>query len=357
MDSNFVKNCAVRFTNILKSNATKEDDREQQTVDADGCVYITFYRSRLEDEIPLEGLGGAIRLLNGARGIVETSAFSENRATDGGAIATSSGSVLLNINQSSFISNEAASIGGAIYLGGGSTEISNSSFRKNAADSGGGALTIKGDKLEVTNSTISENQSGSGAGAIEVFHNAAAIFTHVTFVNNWSLYRDSSTIDNRQGGKLYLRNSIVASRGRSEDCVGGFTQTIGTISPDGSCAIRASEDPLLGELSGAPAHHPLLDHSPAIDAADPAYCPETDQIGTARPAGGGCDSGAIEARTAEAAPKPIVPPPSCALADQIIAANTDRAFERLPGRPRGGYDSVRKKHPAVRAAAGDHEAP
>ena len=138
---------------------------------------------------------------------------------------------------------------------------------------------------------------------------------------------------------MALRNSILVGRGRGEDCAGGFDQNIGNLSPDGTCAVRSSDDVLLGELSGAPAYYPLQDRSPAIDAADPEYCPETDQIGTPRPQGGGCDVGAIEATTAEAAPAPVVPPPACSLADQIIAANTDQAVAGC--RAGSGADTIR----------------
>ena len=140
-------------------------------------------------------------------------------------------------------------------------------------------------------------------------------------------------------GKVYLRNSIVASRRRSEDCAGGLDQTIGNLSLDGTCAVRSSNMPLLGKLSGTPAYYPLQDRSPAIDAAEPAFCLKTDQIGTPRPQGGGCDVGAIEATSAEAAPEPIVPPPACTLADQIIAANTDRAVAGC--RAGNGPDTIR----------------
>ena len=55
---------------------------------------------------------------------------------------------------------------------------------------------------------------------------------------------------------------------------------------------------MLGELvepeDSSPAYFPLLAGSRAIDAADDAHCPATDQIGTARPQGAGCDIGAIE---------------------------------------------------------------
>ena len=55
---------------------------------------------------------------------------------------------------------------------------------------------------------------------------------------------------------------------------------------------------MLGDLvepeDGSPAYFLLLPGSPAIDAANSDYCPATDQIGTPRPQGDGCDIGAIE---------------------------------------------------------------
>ena len=331
-NSSFVKNCAVRFEKLLTGNnasGSTKDDRDERMVDSDGCLHITYYRARIESDVDEDGDGGAIRLLNSAQGTIENSSFSENKATNGGAIATSSAGVSLTVNSSSFSENSTSSSAGAIYSYQGTTDVSGSSFVKNAADIGGGAIAVTFDRLGITNSTFSENQTESGAGALEIGGKADAIVSHVTFMGNWSLYRDSSTIKKQSGGKLYLRNSIVDSGGRAEDCVGGFTQNIGNLSPDGTCSIKASDDPLLGELSGSPAYYPLLDHSPALDAADPAYCPESDQVGTARPESG-CDIGAIESTMAELAPVPVVPPPACSLADKIIAANTDREFEGCP---------------------------
>jgi hypothetical protein len=54
-------------------------------------------------------------------------------------------------------------------------------------------------------------------------------------------------------------------------------------------------------LTGSPAYYPLRDRSPAVDYADPEFCLDTDQVGTARPQGGGCDIGAIEAMPASQA--------------------------------------------------------
>ena len=131
---------------------------------------------------------------------------------------------------------------------------------------------------------------------------------------------------NRISGNVYLRNSILAKGaygGSGDECEGRLQQNVGNLSRDGSCLVRPIKDALLGELTGSPAYYPLLDFSPAVDAADPQFCLETDQIGTPRPHGGGCDVGALESTIARPAQDPLIPPPPCPLSDQIIAANTD----------------------------------
>ncbi len=337
VNSIFENNCAESVSVMLNSSG-QGADRETRSVDAEGCVHVTYHRSSLEHDVEY-GDGGAILLLNGAQASIEGSAFSENRATYGGAIAASSGDVKLTISGSSFDSNSVSIGGGAISADRGTTSISTSSFARNAADSGGGAVRVGIGALDISNSTFSENQTESGAGALAIDGDATVTLTHLTFIDNWSLYRDSGAIQNQGSGKVTLRNSIVASRGGAEDCVGGLDQNIGNLSPDGTCALRSSDDPLLGELSGSPAYYPLLDQSPAIDAAEADYCLASDLIGTPRPQNGGCDIGAIEATTAQAAAAPIVPPPACTLGDQIIAANTDRAVAGC--RAGSGADTIR----------------
>ena len=97
---------------------------------------------------------------------------------------------------------------------------------------------------------------------------------------------------------VILRNSIVAYNSGG-DCgylsrnpkeIDATTSLIG----DGSCDAALSGAPMLHALDGKLGHHPLHVESPAIDAADPEYCPPTDQLGTQRPQGAGCDIGAVE---------------------------------------------------------------
>ena len=336
-DSSFVKNCALYASFTLH----EDYNWERRFVDDDGCFRASYVQSEIDAEAESHVDGGAIRLRNGARVTVAGSSFSENSATYGGAISTASKNVRLSVNRSSFISNRARGSGGAIatnWMGGGRITVSNSSFVKNSTANGyGGAIEAGHGAFDIANTTFSENHAGIGGGALKIDQDAEVTITHATFVDNRSGPREAKAISNT-GGKLHLRNSIIVSSGSGEDCVGVWDQNSGNLSPDGTCADRPSDNPLLGELTGSPAYYPLRDRSPAVDYADPKFCLETDQIGTARPQGGGCDIGAIEARGAIAAEPTPVPPLVCSLAFQIVAANRDRPAGGCPAG--SGVDTI-----------------
>ncbi len=270
---------------------------------------------------PERQFGGALRLRNGARVSIDGAAFSDNRAVQGGAIATHGAGVDLSISNSTFARNHAGDYGGALFLEGGTTKVTRSSFQENKSDWYGGAIAAHDGRLNVANSTFSDNSADFG-GVIEVFLDEVT-FTHVTMINNRARGRSGGAI-HRTAGVIHLYNSIVDGNATFKACTNGLNHASGNISHDGSCnLLGARAEALVGEMTGAPGWFPLLDGSPALDAADPAYCLETDQNGTPRPQGGGCDAGAIESTTAQLAPTPILPPPGCPLYDAIVAANTD----------------------------------
>jgi hypothetical protein len=103
-------------------------------------------------------------------------------------------------------------------------------------------------------------------------------------------------------GDAVLTNSILF-------CLPGQTNVAGTMIDGGhnicsdasaSFSLPTSHndlDPLLGPVAdndGFPPTVALLPKSPALNAADPAACPPTDQRGVLRPMGAGCDIGAFE---------------------------------------------------------------
>ncbi len=270
--------------------------------------------------------GGALKVDEGGQVQAENTTFGENVADAGGAIALLSGK--LNVNSSSFVRNTSSKIdGGAIFLRQGAVTITNSSFVDNAASWSGGALGAQSGSVSIANSTFLDNVGPAGGDALYISGGEASL-THVTVMNNAPASGFSGTVILKAAGLLYLRNSIIAGGTAAEDCVGGLNQNSGNWSEDGTCAFKAGKNPLLGKLTGSPAYLPLLDGSPALNAADPNYCTDTDQIGTARPQGGGCDIGAIESTTAIAAP--VATPDFCTLPDQLVAANLDKPVGACP---------------------------
>ena len=273
--------------------------------------------------------GGAIRLINGARVQASKVTFHDNFASQGGAIATESSNVRLDVSQSSFIRNIGESRAGAVLVAGGVVNISGSAFVDNGeawSAAFGGAMETRSGTVTISNSTFSANMGREG-GAI---YNSGAdtTLTHVTLMNNRADNFLGAGIYHRSG-TLRLRNSIVAGSGRGDDCSGTLNEARGSLSQDGTCGTSITGDPLLAALTGAVAHYPLLDASPAHGTGDPAYCLPSDQLGNSRP---NCDIGAIEwERVGNAHPPPArVIPAACTLADQIIAANTDAPAGACP---------------------------
>ena len=332
-NSRLEDNCAQLATYTLREGV----DRVQRSVDADGCTRFAYTSSEIDGEVQTNVDGGAIRLLNGARATIESSVFTDNRATYGGAISISNGSVRLVVNGSSFLGNHASQSGGAfgaMWTGGGSTSISHSSFVKNRSELYGGAIYAAENTLDISNSTFSENRADGDGGALHADWRAEVTVTHATFSENRARWVGAAI--SKSDGTLYLRNSIVASTGSVEDCVGGLDQSIGNLSPDRTCGLPLGSEALLDDLTGSPAYHSLLDLSPAVDVAVAEYCLGTDQLGTERPQGGGCDIGAIESTTAK--PAQIEAQPFCPLPDQIIAANTDGPYRACPAG--NGHDTI-----------------
>ena len=174
--------------------------------------------------------------------------------------------------------------------------ISDSSFSSNSADTGGAIENAS--ELSIVNSSFSDNSADIWGGAIVNWEELSIV--NSAFSNN-SADVAGGTIYNNEG-TLSMVNSIIAGRGgnacSSIGEIGELKRNISNFIQDGSCSPAFRGDPMLGELvepeDGSPAYFPLLAGSRAIDAADDDYCPATDQIGTTRPQGDGCDIGAIE---------------------------------------------------------------
>ena len=288
------------------------------------------------------GSGGAILARDGAEVVVNNAVLSRNQSHfTGGAISVLRSK--LTVNNSRFVDNRVGHNGGAIALRYSTSAINNSSFVGNRAKTyDGGAIYIgHGVTVDINNSSFSDNRAPRGGALATVVSTSAGVspsrttLTHVTIVPSrgggrglgFNIWVDANDLNFR------MRNSLIVGkkspyRLEGSSCHGPLNENSGNWIEDGSCASGTSGDAMLGEMTGSPAYFPLLDGSPALDAADARFCVETDQIGTLRPQGAGCDIGAFESTTAISVPTPV--PGICPLPDQIIAANSDRAVGSCP---------------------------
>ena len=166
------------------------------------------------------------------------------------------------------IVNGSAGGGGGLNNSGGTVDIVNCTFAGNSATGSGGAVVMTSGSVAITNSTFSGN-SATGDGA--------------------ALYNDSGT--------LTVRNTILANSPAGGNCGGAITNGGANLEDGATCGFGSANgslsntDPRLAALTGGV--FPLNADSPAIDAADAAYCPTTDQRGQPRN-DLRCDIGAFE---------------------------------------------------------------
>ncbi len=235
--------------------------------------------------------------------------ISNSSAYEGGAIYITSGDTL-TITDSTFDSNTAGSIGGAIRSYGGT--ITASTFSNNSTTGGGqdGGAIYSSSTLNVTNSTFSANSVTDKGGAI--FQSGNSTIKNSTFYNNTAgtgeaIYENS--------GAVTVENTIVAKSTSSSSLCYNVGSNDYNIQYNGTCFTAQgndlSSDPKLNALAdnGGPTRtHALQSSSPAIDAANNTTCAASpvsnvDQRGTSRPldgdtvAGAICDIGAFEAPT------------------------------------------------------------
>jgi hypothetical protein len=226
----------------------------------------------------------------------------------GGGIYNGDGATF-NLIDSSVTNNQARWSGGGIYsFFNTTTTILRSTISGNVSNDVGGGIRSLGN-MTITNSTISGNTStGWHGGAI--FHTDGAMeILNSTIANNtgpdWAPSAVFIGSFNAAIPSLKLTNTIITGN-RWYACdhwTGAVTLTSGgnNLIQDDTCNPVASDligaNALLGALAdngGSTLTHALLAGSPAIDAANTAVCPATDQRGITRPQGAQCDIGAFE---------------------------------------------------------------
>jgi TolB protein len=262
---------------------------------------LTITQSTLSYNTTLYDGGGIFNGLNDEMYIANTN-FDSNNADNGGGISNSGGTVQLDGCQ--FNNNIATEEGGGISSSGTMT-LSNSTLIENTASTGGGMGTHPPGQSDnsaiISNSTFHFNYADSG-GAIYV--KGASLQDRIDIANSTI----ASNIANNGGG-IYITggvtevyNSILTDSPFDANCAGFILDGGHNIDSGDTCDFDLADgslintDPLLGPLQdngGETWTHALLYGSPAIDAADQAHCPPSDQRGVYRPQDGDGDGNAI----------------------------------------------------------------
>jgi hypothetical protein len=258
--------------------------------------------------------------------VAERVTFSNNAAqADGAAIATKSEDESDIVKKTrGFIQDNFAT-----------TSITNSTFNNNTSDAdtgceGGGAIEQEGGNTSIVNSTIIGNASLDGTcepvqptgGGIDIEAGPATIVNSIVTGNTASPSEETTVTTRGGGGPVQPSNCSV------DPVVKGNAGTLSSLGHNmesaTDCGFTASgdqqnvADPKVGALGnngGQMDTMALLAGSTAIDTADAAACPPTDEIGTTRPQGAGCDIGAYEV------PVPVVAttPPAAKPATPTVA--------------------------------------
>jgi hypothetical protein len=229
----------------------------------------------------------------------------------GGGIYNGDGATL-NLLDSTVSGNTAGWSGGGVYsFFNTTTTIVRSTISGNVSNDVGGGIRSLGD-FTITNSTISGNRStGWHGGAI--FHTDGDMeIDNSTIANNtgpdWAPSAIFIGSFNAAVPTLSLTNNIISGNQwyGCDHWTGAVVLTSGghNLMQDDSCSPVASDiigsDAQIGPLAdngGPTMTHALLPDSPAVDAADPAASPPTDQRGVSRPQGPDPDIGAYEAES------------------------------------------------------------
>ena len=227
--------------------------------------------------------------------------------------------------------------GGGIYNGTDATlNLTDSTVADNvsANQPAGGIFGFFGSTINVTRSTVSGNVAGDVAGGLRTLGNATIVNSTISgntstawhggglFATDGTVSILNSTIVNNSapagtaGGLMVatfgapvtvtVQNTVVADNGTYNCQIEGggaavLTSLGNNVFTDASCAPVGSDVvvapgatgvDVLADNGGPTLTHALLAGSPAIDAADTAVCPATDQRGVARDAA--CDVGAFE---------------------------------------------------------------
>jgi hypothetical protein len=257
------------------------------------------------------GNGGGIQISTSATVNLDNVALTGNTGFFGGAIVNAGA---LNLTNVTIANNTATSDAGGIWSQGNNSSLNatNVTISGNVTPGLGGGLYVT-KNATLTNVTITNNSASSGAGIYESGGAPNATITNSIIAGNLdTLFNPAADLigDYISGG-----NNIIGDVGSAS----GFTDGVNNDQVGNSAT---PVDPMLDVLAdngGSTQTHALLAGSSAIDAANDALAPATDQNGNTR--SGTADIGAYEYVVVGSAPV-ITSDGGGATANLNIAENT-----------------------------------
>lgn len=276
-----------------------EDNRSQRDgagISVFGSLIATRLRVLANFSNPQSGGGGGLHIGSTATLVdLDQCELQGNRATLGAGVY-GDGNAVISISRCLIAGNDAGNDGGggvAANIGSAHWLLRNVTISGNT---GGGVFGDGAHQLRFEHCTITANQvnSPNGGGAIsDVRGPSSPGFTAITLVN--SIVSGNVQPSGNECNTVFA--SVIVSAG-------------GTLRPPGN-ACRMSAGPgdvattdagleALADNGGFSATHALSAASPAVDSAQSATCPPTDQRAQLRPQDGnndgvpGCDIGAFE---------------------------------------------------------------
>lgn len=291
---------------------------ENTSYNSGGAIYVNMYENT--NQFSVDQSSFIANAIVGGKGAL-------GGAISGGSSANGSntGNASIRISDSTFANNsvkrtaefrQCGSSGAARSIEDGSggalafaqrarISITNTSFSQNQAfgsctNANGGALYVvnNSDQFVITNSTFANNSAGWVGGAIS---NAQINGGPGGSVRNTIFWNNTATgITNFQQHCSSELDSISSlqypGRLTNSNFFNDVTCFKGKSAPSQS-TLPDFRDALLSPLAnngGPTLTMAIAATSPARDAADASFCPATDQRGSSRPQGNGCDIGAFE---------------------------------------------------------------
>lgn len=276
---------------------------------------------------------------------------------NGGGIFAAGAS--LNLDQVTVRGNTASNSGrgGGVGVDESKTTIANSLIAENRNSGDGGGLWTSQGEISLVNTTLANNvvdtslyESNPGWGA---FGGAWEINSGIVTAQNVTISGNSirdgnggesgsgTAIDGTPAKSAFVNTIIYGNTGTEVGQLGQCDSELESTEGHNLEQQAPAEEPrcfvgptdlianaLLGPLAnngGETDTMALLAGSPAINAADPARCPATDQRGLPRPQLGGCDIGAFEVQPPPP-PAPVVFKPSIKRRGHVKVKKAGKTF-------------------------------